>query len=220
MFTIVYEFLTKQIKTAGCFVENYLYDLGYDVMIGYSKLQIFLDPYYKAGKEYIVKKYNEIFLFPSKEEMDIEFIKNGRPIFSCFQKHLESNEIMVIPYDYDFIVYTNSTNKIVYKKLPTVFLYNMCDIKFFFIEFQYNDETTRYPIQLKTDTYNYYVVRNVIHYDFMDYFLQKHYPKIYDEDKLQRGYTLEVLDHTVSKLIIDENRSIRFLESGYSLEES
>jgi len=213
-FIIVYDFLEKQFVDITSVAETYFFEYGYDAILIYSKLQIFLTPYYVVAKDYITKQWNNI--FPSKEEPNIEFIKNGQTIFSIDEKKVRNDETL-LPTEYDFIVYTDKTNKVLYKTFPDNFDYEVSKIKFFFIEFQYDDDIRRAELSLKTDTYNYYIVNNIMDAPFIKYFLQKHYPDSYDESNTD--YTLEILDNTVSKLMIDETQYLRILANSYSLDE-
>jgi hypothetical protein len=212
-FIIVNNLLDKQVGYIISIAEKYFFEYGYDAIVVYSKLQIFLTPYYEAVKYYVTKKYNDV--FPFKEEPNnIEFIKNGQTIFSLHEKKSRDDETL-LPKDYDFIVYTDKTNKVLYKTFPDNFAYEVSKIKFFYVEFQYDDDIRRTELLLKTDKYNYYLDNNVIDAKFIKYFLQRHYPYSYDETK--NNYLLEILDNTVSKVVICENDCLRILENSYTL---
>jgi hypothetical protein len=78
----------------------------------------------------------------------------------------------------------------------------------------------KYKIDLKTDTYNFYLVGNEFKEKFFIYYLQQHL-KInqlidYTHDKL----TLKILDHNVNALTIeftDKLESIVLEKNGYKI---
>jgi hypothetical protein len=214
-FIIVNNLLDKQVGYIISIAEKYFFEYGYYAIVVYSKLQIFLTPYYEAVKYYVTKKYNDV--FPFKEEPNnIEFIKNGQTIFSSLPISSSSSILCILPKDYDFIIYTDKTNKVLYKTFPDNFAYEVSKLKFFYVEFQYNDDTRIREISLKTDKFNYYVVNNIIDAPFIKYFLQRHYPQFYCE--LYQDYTLKILDNNVKKLTIGETQYLRILENSYSLD--
>jgi len=210
-FLIINNFLNKQLGYIISLGETYFFEYGYDIILSYSKLQIFFAPYYHVIKKYIINKWNDFFLY-KKEPNIIEFIKNGQTIFSIDDK--KSRHIQgVLPRDYDFIIYTDKTNKVLYKTFPDNFAYEVSKIKFFYIEFQYNHDNRIREISLKTDKYNYYVVNNIIDASFIKYFLQRHYPQFYCE--LYQDYTMKILDNNVKKLTIGETQYLSILENSY-----
>jgi hypothetical protein len=156
-----------------------------------------------------------------KQRPNIEFIKDGEIISSYTTNQLGNNDVVTeIPLHYDFIVYTDfvdktTVNNVIYKTLPSNYCYFLSDVKFFFVELQYEGDETRLPIALKNDNYNYYVVNNVLDATFLDYFIKRHYPEIYDKNK---SYLLDILDHNVNKITIDANHSLQFMMDGYYLD--
>lgn len=66
----------------------------------------------------------------------------------------------------------NCINKIIYHSTPFSKVYEVSDIKFILLEVSIQDKS--YKINLKDDTYNYYIVGNILDKRFFLYFLRKY----------------------------------------------
>ena len=78
-----------------------------------------------------------------------------------------------------------------------------------------------YKINLKGETYNFYIVDNIFDIDFFTYYLTTHYPeKILkkDIDITQNEICMvKIVDHNVKTFSVDmkKNSSIKLLKDGY-----
>jgi hypothetical protein len=83
-----------------------------------------------------------------------------------------------------------------------------------------NDKETNYNIELSSDTMNFYVVGNVFNTNFFKYYLQSvlnvDISKYISNDNLF-VYTLELMDHNVSMVYLNETQSIVLKKDGYEI---
>lgn len=156
----------------------------------------------------------------SSHDSEIEFIQNGDVHFlgskdEFIQKDIKCwNDI-----DYDFIIYSHYDkadkiiNKTIFYKIPDEndFNYVTSNIKFVLSEIEMKDKTIK--IEFKTDTYNYYVVNNVLNHKFLEYFLKKYYPREIIEF---RDMKLKILDHNVEKQEFDLTTILQINKDDYS----
>lgn len=138
---------------------------------------------------------------------EIEFIRNGKVGHTATKKSLVlkllDNSVMLE--NYDFIVYSDYTNKCVNKRiiqtkdllqLDTDFKYTVSNVKFLLMELTL-PENMFIKINLKTDQYNYYVVGNTIDSSFFKYFLSNHH-NLNDADLTDS--TVSIIDNNVNRI--------------------
>jgi hypothetical protein len=81
-----------------------------------------------------------------------------------------------------------------------------------------NDNETNYNIQLSSDTMNFYVVGNVFNTNFFKYYLENVLNVKIDNDTNKPFiYTLELMDHNVSMVYLNETQSIVIKKYGYEI---
>jgi hypothetical protein len=76
-----------------------------------------------------------------------------------------------------------------------------------------------YKIDLKTDTYDYYIVGNTFTKDFFVYYINEHILTKYEQHENDK-YTLKILDQDINMIEIDftdKNGSILLEKNGYKL---
>ena len=73
--------------------------------------------------------------------------------------------------------------------------------------------TETYQIDLKSDTYNFYVVGNVFNQSIISYALKK----FYDLDDVKQ-YRVKLLDHNVESIEFDEQKSLVMKKDTYEIE--
>ena len=71
-----------------------------------------------------------------------------------------------------------------------------------------------FTMKLKDNSYNFYVVGNVINKAFIFYYLINHMRLIETEAKRIKGYTLAILDSDVNEIELNEKNTLVFNESG------
>jgi hypothetical protein len=124
--------------------------------------------------------------------------------------------------NYDFYIqnFTND-NKIVNKQICFIDndspINDSSEIKFILVEFNCGDK--KFKIDLKTDTFNYYLVGNKFTKDFFIYYVKKHIDnnETFDKDET---YAIELIDHNVNKVEFefnDENNGFILEKSDYKI---
>lgn len=109
------------------------------------------------------------------------------------------------------VLYENKEERIV-TNIPDKFKYELCSISFIALYLKQDDK--RHIIDLT----KYYVVGNVINSNFLKYYLTNILNIVIDDSK-PFVYTLELMDHTVKMIYLDETQSIVFQKDGYIIED-
>lgn len=210
--------------------ETFLFTVSYNAINLYSKGQIILNKAISNIKSFIhsnprLKKIiDDIY---SKEKLpEIKHIKNGEEISlynkddkDYFDKFTESNSEFLLFSDYSNINNNICLNKKIITNKPFTFDYELTNFSFLLIEFVIGENI--YKINLKDETYNFYIVDNIFDIDFFTYYLTTHYPeKILkkDIDITQNEICMvKIVDHNVKTFSVDmkKNSSIKLLKDGY-----
>ena len=82
--------------------------------------------------------------------------------------------------------------------------YDISTIKFMLLEVNLNDKT--YKITLKSDTYNYYIVDNILDKRFFIYYLKNHNTDTITNEEM------ESIKDKINIKLIDNNVNVRELE--------
>jgi len=97
--------------------------------------------------------------------------------------------------------------------------YELSDIQFMLVEFYIDDEC--YKMKLNDEKYNYYVVGNIIDFNFAIYYVAKYYSQKLSmeeyETKLKNAY-IKIIDQNVNivKLLANDN-GIKLTKDDYEL---
>jgi hypothetical protein len=224
----------------------YIVKVGYAFIYIYSCCQIFLNkvirvsnPYVMSVRDkvhdYLVKK-NIISNKMSKKEVGanspqvktiITFFNEGvqinkEELLTCFN---EMDVTKVTPSgNYDLVIISdvcedNRENIIIFSKIPETSYskYELSNIQFLALYLKYNDNN--HIINLCESNKNYYVVGNIINNVFVKYYLINVLKVTIDDDK-PFVYTLELMDHNVSMVYLDETQSIIIQKDGYKIEDN
>ena len=112
----------------------------------------------------------------------------------------------------------NIQNKKIINNLDNYeFKFETSDITFIALYLNYND--VRYNINLKTDEFNFYVVGNIINKSFIQYYIKNilHDNILINTDETPFLYKLELMDHEVNVLELNETQSIIIEKNGYRI---
>ena len=124
-------------------------------------------------------------------------------------------------------VKTNCINKIHYIEYPEFnndsdfsdcseyYNYNMSNIKFMSVSIDYNNNS--YPIELKTDNYNYYMVNNVLNKSFFQYYLCNVLNISVDMNDPVFNYYVNIIDHNVNIVGLTPEQSLIIKENEYEI---
>jgi len=153
--------------------------------------------------------------------LTFEIYENGKnkqsiPILDALHK-LNLNEQQLFN-GYDFIVLSDNNsqtlvNKIHYIDYPYQLFYSPSNIKFISMDITYKD--TVYPIQLQTDSYNHYIVNNVINTQFYKYYLINVLHVEISDDIFD--YIVNLIDHNVNIIQILPHQYIVIGENDYDI---
>lgn len=194
------------------YITNLFVNVSYNCIYYYSKCQIFFSKYIETNKFYL--KVTELIKMNSKKNgLDVLFIKDN----------FQYNNPVDFP---DLIIVTNLSKsppfkRVTYNENYKEVTFQESDIKFMLIEFIIGEKY--YKIDLKTDSYNYYMIGNKFSKDFFIYFINQYILSKYEQHKTNKDkkYVLKIIDHNVNKFEIyftDKNESILLEKTGYKLE--
>ena len=210
--------------------DNLLIEIPLQIIYLYSKCQIIYAKVHRQINEFIdanphIKTFVDDF-YKSKsnvDDLEIEYIVNG-VIYTKYKRtqslpdRTENDGSLLI-----FSDLSASDNKCIHKKIlqnEINFDYKVAAVQFLLIELSLDDKT--FIINLKTDTYNYYIVDNVIDKNFISYYLMKNYTVIIYEDILSvEKYTIKMIDQNVNvkDIEITDTKFITIKENEYTVSE-
>ena len=222
--------------------NQYIIQFSYNIIYLYSKSQIIVrklrnkiekqlynySQYFKEKNpiiyEIIINFYKDL-----NSKLDIEFILDGKPIFSTSKKYILSDflDLTDFPPKYDFIIFsdynnitTESTciNKKIMLDLPREEKDFVCEeskIKFVLSEFYLEDKIIM--IDFKNENRNYYINNNIFNSNFLKYFIFKYYNEDIQDINWDNfnDFKLKIIDHQISSIEIDNLSSIKIGFNGY-----
>jgi hypothetical protein len=194
--------------------DDLLVRASFNAIYAFSVIQIKL----KNIQRYIYIKNPRILeLLESYNKNVIDFVLDGDIILSTTISSQDTDH----PKKFDFIIHTDS--KTANKRLLTElnidekYDYEVSEIKFILVELKICDNT--YKIDLRSDTYNFYVVGNCFTKQFFIYYL-KQILKVDKEIKHDSVFIIKIIDQNVDTVDIeftDKNESILLEKNGYKL---
>ena len=198
--------------------EEIIISFSYNIIYVYSKAQIF----YMNIVKTVNKKIEETpKLLKLKNDLDLLLKqKNGQvTMIECIKNGVLCNDFTET--DCDFTLYSrldDSTSclnkKIVYDLDDSIDIYEVSTIKFLLVEFRLGEKP--YKIDLKTDTYNFYIVGNKFTKQFFRYYLTE----ILKVTESADIFSLHIIDHNVNEVKLDfsdENDHILLEKTDYKL---
>lgn len=213
---ILYIYFPDQINLIKNILQNIGIKLAYNIIYFYGVCQIKCNQLYN----YILpslKKYN-IFSF-IKDEAKTEVILFDVSNNTVLKKEYDETFLKMEFLNPVVIIISHSSNinkKILYDIEPEICnQFDPSDITFIALYLNYND--VRYHINLKTDTYNYYLVGNVINRLFLQYYINVILNNINFVIDDEKSYSLELMDHEVNMIYLDINQSIIIEKNGYHI---
>ena len=211
--------------------NQFLITLSYNAIYIYSKLQIFIGKYVKQLKQFIdsnpeVKKFVDKFFTMMKKRDEIEYIKDGKVISTCY---LDTQHTAPQNFHFMIISYYNNANnsmysnkKIEYSLLDSNTDYEISNIQFFLVEAIIGNE--RYKIDLKNENYNFYIIDNIFDRQFFIFYLLNYYKEStitieQIESKLsENNCFIKIVDNEVNILqlnLSDKNDNIQIKKDKY-----
>jgi len=212
-------------------VLPYLVKVGYTFIYIYSYFQILLDkviritsPYVKLLRDKTCDVLIKYKIISGKSEENIlindktiiTFYNEGKLVkqdefFSIFSLLLHADIKNCEPVNaFDLVTIADLKNILTF--IPDECKYDLLDIRFLALYLKHNDKS--HIIDLCNNTQNYYVVGNVVNSVFLKYYLVNVLNIALDTSK-SFVYTLELMDHNVQMVYLDETQSIVFQKDGY-----
>ena len=210
---------------------NVIYVYSY-LQIKYSKFKVLIMPFINilcVAISNFLKNNNLINFSESPSKLVLEIYGKGVNINNIFlyenDKNLLNNEFteqLKLYNNYDFVIFSdqtnsNCTNKIHYYKFPDSFdnnNYKVSNIKFISLDLTYNTQT--YPIELKNEIYNHYIVNNKLNSEFYQYYLQNILNISINKDH-NFDYKVQLIDHNVNILELSCDQELIIKENDYEI---
>jgi hypothetical protein len=182
-----------------CF--NHKTTICYNIIYIYSFIQIQLQKLKcKTQRQYIENCYFEC--------IDYE---NSQDKLNCIEHVCDLQQSIIMSQKYKMIVYNNNYNKICFYP-PTKYDLNYDVSKVAFISFKVIVNSNEYTIKLSTPEYNFYIVNNVINFEFIKYYLNTYlHIQLLDND----DYKIEIVDDCVNFITLNKNSEIIFQKDNY-----
>lgn len=178
------------------YIMNFFANILYNSIYYYSKCQIYFFKYIQTNILYlkIVETFKKKIIDTKQHGFEILFIKDN---------NLSYNMPNDLP---DFIIASDLSKNPVVKKIITNtdnyndVIFEETDIKFILIEFIIGENI--FKIDLKTNTYNYYMIGNKFTKKFFMYYI-KTYLNIKNNFNDNNTYKLKIIDDSVNTIEID-----------------
>ena len=172
---------------------------------------------------------NKIDDYSIQNVIDIEFIKDGLPIFTTNKAGLVST---IIDLDPDFCIYSDYSEYGTSKKINKKFFnkddnytiadfdYTLCTYSFISITMIVDsglgdDASQSYPLTFSGELYNYYVVNNTFNKKVLFYLLNKQHGVKYDTSLFT--YKLNIIDDNVNMICLSEKDVLVLKEDKYEI---
>jgi len=208
-------------------IMPYLLKVGYAFIYAYSFCQILLNkvihftsPYVKMLRDKIIPckmctNTNTTNSNSNSKKIIVSFYNDGSLVkkdeFVELTADIKNNQ----PTDaFNLVTITNEKNILTF--IPDECKYDLLDLRFLALYLKHDDKS--HIIDLYQVTSNYYVAGNVINSAFLKYYLKNVLNVVIDNSK-PFVYTLELMDHNVQMVYLDETQSIVFQKDGYIIED-
>ena len=203
---------------------NYLSNSAYNLILNYSKFQIFMRNKYNNFLNTKYGKYVSDYISYSQKNNNntIELVKNDN--IYCFS----SEKILLLEqncdYLFDFFIYSDFANykngvkpslinKVIYFKIPTNLDYSVCNYKFISTTIHLKDKI--YNIKFQSETENYFVENNKINKLVICYLLRKQFNVNINSRYIE--YILEIIDGNANIFNITEKDELLFDKDKYNI---
>ena len=219
----------------------YLVKIGYAVIYVYSFCQIalnkviqFTTPYVKMIRDKIMpgklvkstsasNSTNNTNITDNSKKTVVSFYNNGSLIKQNELAEFSSLSISDIqdcqpPDVLNLVTITDASDGVsnILTFIPKECKYDLLELRFIALYLKHDDKT--HIIELCKDNRNYYVAGNCINSAFLQYYL-KNVLNVQIDNSKPFVYTLELMDHNVQMVYLDETQAIVFQKDGYSIEE-
>jgi len=197
-------------------IRPIMISLGYNCLYMFSLCHIKFNIINKQIMSYLKK--NKI-LAEIIINMLVLIDENGNEISKILKDNIELIKLECKKYNYaglflmDKNAETECVNNVFYTSFPTTFDYKVSKISFISIELEHENKT--YPINLKNDKYNYYIVNNCLNQQFLKYYIKNILKMPFNEAKFD--YKLTIIDNNVNIITLLPNQYILIMEDDYQI---
>ena len=221
----------KKISELKTRLEPTLMTISYNTIYYYSVSQIYCNKIIKYTTPYINLVWKSIIhvlaknnIITDKIQLPVKFVsvyKNGKEIQNFI--HCEENYGILkntIDNDFPLVILsdkeneTNCVNKIQLKQYGVYVDYTYSKLKFISMDLTYNNIT--YPIVLKNDIYNHYIVDNILNKEFFKYYLTN-ILNVKLENDSNFDYNLSLIDNDVNMHVLNSNEYLVIKEENYEI---
>ena len=175
----------------------------YNLIYIYSAIQIQLQKFkFKTQREYIENCYFEC----------INYI-NSTDKLNSIEHVCDLQQGVIMSQKYKMIIYNNNNNnnKICFYP-PTKYNLNYELSNVAFISFKVIIDSNEHIIKLSTPEYNFYIVNNVINFEFIKYYFNTYlHTKLIDDVE----YTIEIVDESVNFITLNKTNELFFQKDKY-----
>lgn len=193
------DYLNRHFPDEYANFKNYLLNIScnisYNIIYYYGKLQIFLNKYINKPNN-LNQKFQDIFV---RENINHKEKYN----FDIFTYYLTKPHGKKIVSNEDLNLFDNK--------------FEESNVKFILVEFIVGEKT--FKINLKTDTYNYYLIGNKLTKDFFIYFINEHLLSKYEQQNFDKNeqYLLKIIDGNVNTFTVNftNNEYIELYKDSY-----
>ena len=194
--------------TVPIYLLDLLYDISYNSIYYYSKLQLrFMKTRNNALTYAKTMPFLNNLLTYFKTDKSIYTYTTINEHFSICTKHDREKNI-----DYKIII--NEILNDEEKKNIESSNIEEANYKFIMTEITIHDK--KFVIQFKTDKYNYLIVNNGLDSEFIEYFLKTHYSEMIKDLEIKK-YTIKIIDHNVNIVEFDETKMLYIEKNEYSI---
>jgi hypothetical protein len=209
-------------------IMPYLLKVGYAFIYAYSFCQILLNKVIQITSPYVKILRDKI--MPCKmsttnntnttnisitNETIVSFYNDGLLVkkdeFAELTAAIKNSQL---PDAFNLVTITNAKNILTF--IPNECKYELLDLRFLALYLKHDARS--HIIDLYQDNSNYYVVGNVINSAFFKYYL-KNVLNVEIDNSKPFVYTLELMDHNVQMVYLDETQNIVFQKDSYIIEE-
>lgn len=188
------------------------YKMMYNIMYYFSVCQI----KFKKLYTYIDTNFLQLIQDKDTSKIKVQYYINGKLQMSETIKERKVIDSSFTKFDL-LIVSENGLSRVITRSssfnIGSVVETKESKTKFIALTVSYNGE--KYPIYLKEDNYNYYVINNVIDKSFLQFYLVN--VLNLDIDINNFSYELEIIDNDVNIQVIDDVKHVILNEDGYTI---
>lgn len=174
--------------------------LSYNIIYYITGLQILCNKSYKIIRPVVlfIHSYTKK-PAQSSDNDDIKIIKNGNVTLTTNKEKIKNNILDYTNINFDFILYSHLTNKLLYNSFPTDYNYNILTYKFINVELNTKSQQ-KINLSFVNSNYNYFIENNFINKQFILYFMNTHYKDFMltlPPDDLNE-YTINIIDDKIN----------------------